>query len=105
MRANRRTLSCEAGRPNRLKQIRASSKRDRTLSALDFHRVSAEHPAEKERSRRSERTLAVSEATLRDAIASIFGLNKDGMTALDNLKVKMESNGRITDYRPCRKVL
>lgn len=63
---------------------------------LADHTVSAEHPTREERPVRDVRTLAVSQATLRDAIVGIPGLNEDAVTDFvttegHNKVIRMES--------------
>lgn len=89
--------SREAGSSTTVETIRACSKREDTLGAIADHLVCAEHPPEEEKPMRAEKTIAMSQETLTDAIAGICRLPEDSLTALNT--TKCHNGVKKTDYR------
>lgn len=97
MRAARHAHGREAEVLTKMEGLRASAKREDTLRALAAHVVSKEHPVKEERPMWAKSTVAVSQSTLSESMASIPGLIGDVVTAL----IRTEGQYRVkrTDNR------
>lgn len=74
MSTDRPARSKEAGGYERMEVIGAPSAREHTFRVLGDHDGLEEHQAERERPRRAGSTVAVVQASLRDAISGIPGV-------------------------------
>lgn len=79
MRANGRVHSHEAGSSTKMEANQVSSEREDTLAD---QAVTERHPCEEEGPMRAERTVTVSQTTLRDSIVDIPGLIEEVVTDL-----------------------
>lgn len=66
------------------------SEREHNLRVLEDHVLSGEQAADREHSVRAERTMMMSQATFRDAFASIPGLTENVVTALVTTQIQNE---------------